>query len=68
MIKNLMIIFLMYLIGILLFGSPIDSENLKKRAFEAKEFIWKRLNCLDGSVNTFTKRKFESSFFYEKIV
>jgi len=41
MIKNIIILFLIYIIGVLLFNSPSNVNLLKQKAVEAKEFIWK---------------------------
>ena len=41
MIKNLIILFLIYIIGVLLFASSSNVDLLKQKAVEAKEFIWK---------------------------
>ena len=40
MIKNLIILFLIYIIGVLLFASSSNVDLLKQKAVEAKEFIW----------------------------
>jgi len=41
MIKNLIILFLIYIIGVLFFASSSNVDLLKQKAVEAKEFIWK---------------------------
>ena len=41
MIKNLIILLLIYIIGVLLFASSSNVDLLKQKAVEAKEFIWK---------------------------
>ena len=41
MIKNLIILFLIYIIGVLLFASSSNVDLLKQKAVEAKEFILK---------------------------
>ena len=41
MIKNLIILFLIYIIGVLLFASSSNVDLLKQKAVEAKELIWK---------------------------
>ena len=41
MIKNLIILFLICIIGVLLFASSSNVDLLKQKAVEAKEFIWK---------------------------
>ena len=41
MIKNLIILFLIYIIGVLLFASSSNVDLLKQKAVEAKEFIFK---------------------------
>jgi len=41
MIKNLIILLLIYIIGVLLFASSSNVDLLKQKAIEAKEFIWK---------------------------
>ena len=41
MIKNLIILFLIYIIGVLLFASSSNVDLLKQKAVEVKEFIWK---------------------------
>jgi hypothetical protein len=41
MIKNLIILLLIYIIGVLLFSSSSNVDLLKQKAVEVKEFIWK---------------------------
>ena len=41
MIKNLIILLLIYIIGVLLFASSSNVDLLKQKAVEAKEFILK---------------------------
>ena len=41
MIKNLIILLLICIIGVLLFSSSSNVDLLKQKAVEAKEFIWK---------------------------
>ena len=41
MIKNLIILFLIYIIGVLLFASSSNVDLLKQKAVEAKAFLWK---------------------------
>ena len=41
MIKNLIILLLIYIIGVLLFASSSNVDLLKQKAVEVKEFIWK---------------------------
>ena len=41
MIKNLIILLLIYIIGVLLFASSSNVDLLKQKAVEAKEFIFK---------------------------
>ena len=41
MIKNLIILLLICIIGVLLFASSSNVDLLKQKAIEAKEFIWK---------------------------
>ena len=41
MIKNLIILFLICIIGVLLFASSSNVDLLKQKAVEVKEFIWK---------------------------
>ena len=50
MIKNLIILLLIYIIGVLLFASSSNVDLLKQKAVEAKEFIWKGTTWLvEGS-------------------
>jgi len=58
MIKNIVILFLIYIIGVLLFSSSSNVDLLKQKAFGAKEFIWK------GA--TWFKTKAEESYPKEK--
>ena len=48
MIKNLIILLLIYIIGVLLFASSSNVDLLKQKAVEAKEFIWKGTTWLVG--------------------
>ena len=41
MIKNLIILLLIYIIGVLLFASSSNVDLLKQKAVGVKEFIWK---------------------------
>jgi len=41
MIKNPIILLLIYIIGVLLFASSSNVDLLKQKAVEVKEFIWK---------------------------
>ena len=58
MIKNLIIILLIYIIGVLLFASSSNVDLLKQKAVEAKEFILKG--------KTWFKTQGEESFPKEK--
>ena len=46
MIINLKILFLICIIGVLLFASSSNVDLLKQKAVEAKEFIWKGMTWL----------------------
>ena len=58
MIKNLIILLLIYIIGVLLFASSSNVDLLKQKAVEAKEFIWKG--------TTWLKTQAEKSYPKEK--
>jgi len=58
MIKNLIILFLIYIIGVLLFASSSNVDLLKQKAVEAKEFIWKGTTWLVGG--SYPKEKWEA--------
>jgi len=58
MIKNLIILFLIYIIGVLLFASSSNVDLLKQKAVEVKEFIWKG--------TTWFKTQVEESYPKEK--
>ena len=58
MIKNLIILFLIYIIGVLLFASSSNVDLLKQKAIEAKEFIWKGTIWLVGG--SYPKEKWEA--------
>ena len=58
MIKNLIILFLICIIGVLLFASSSNVDLLKQKAVEVKEFIWKG--------KTWFKTQEEKSFPPEK--
>ena len=58
MIKNLIILLLIYIIGVLLFASSSNVDLLKQKAVEAKEFIWKG--------TTWFKTQVEESYPKEK--
>ena len=50
MIKNLIILLLIYIIGVLLVASSSNVDLLKQKAVEVKEFIWKGTTWLvEGS-------------------
>ena len=65
MIKNLIIILLIYIIGVLLFASSSNVDLLKQKAVEAKEFIRKGVNYIDDAVDNLTGKETltEDSFF-----
>ena len=58
MIKNLIILLLIYIIGVLLFASSSNVDLLKQKAVEAKEFIWKGTTWLVGG--SYPKEKWEA--------
>jgi len=67
MIKNLIILLLIYIIGVLLFASSSNVDLLKQKAVEVKEFIWKGVNYVDDAVDNLTgKETLEESFPKEK--
>ena len=57
MIKNLIILFLIYIIGVLLFASSSNVDLLKQKAVEAKEFIRKGVNYIDDAVDNLTGKE-----------
>ena len=58
MIKNLIILLLIYIIGVLLFASSSNVDLLKQKSVEVKEFIWKG--------TTWFKTQVEESYPKEK--
>ena len=58
MIKNLIILLLINIIGLLLFSSSTNVDLLKQKAVEVKEFIWKG--------TTWFKTQVEESYPKEK--
>ena len=72
MIKNLIIILLIYIISVLLFDSSSNVDLLKQKSVEVKEFIWKGVNYADNAVdnlNRFNLKQYnflKDSFFKEE--
>ena len=61
MIKNLIILFLIYIIGVLLFASSSNVDLLKQKAVEAKEFIRKGTTWFKTQVEeSYPKEKWEA--------
>ena len=64
MIKNLIIILLIYIIGVLLFASSSNVDLLKQKAVEAKEFIRKGVNYIDDTVDNLTGKETLTEDFF----
>lgn len=60
MIKNLIIIFLFFIIYVLIFGSSSNVSLLRKKAVEAKEFILKGATSIDDTVIPFVDKKIKA--------
>ena len=62
MIKNLIIILLIYIIGVLLFASSSNVDLLKQKAVEAKEFIRKGVNYIDDAVDNLNSENLSAKY------